>query len=79
MEPITPTDMLTAIEAEEPGVASAIAALWGEPELREYLTDLLLGDEQRFSEPVFRALAGIQELDMAMHTIQSQRLEHMYG
>jgi len=63
---MTPTDMLTAVEAEHPAIAARIAAIWGEPECGSYLRRLLIADYGRelegFSLPVFSALAGLQEL-----------------
>lgn len=62
---MTPTDMLTAVEAEHPAIATKIAAIWGEPECASYLRRLLIQDREGregFSVPVFAALAGLQEL-----------------
>lgn len=69
-----PADMLTAVEAEHPAIATKIAAIWGEPECGAYLLRLMIQDREGragFSVPVFSALAGLQELHDMLYPVQT--------
>lgn len=71
---MTPADMLTAVEAEHPAIATKIAAIWGEPECASYLLRLMIQDREGragFSEPVFGALSGLQELHGMLYPVQT--------
>lgn len=70
-------DLTAILEAWYPTVAANIRALWGEPELDEYLARIMVmdGDQHGFEPAAWSALAKLQVLHAQTFPPQATRLD----